>query len=226
MPLRRLVDGIRHCVLDRLDGAKVSNHRVEIAVGHDLVEPARHDHRDWHAIALDTLAQHLLELGICVVADSGFVILRNVRRGHFERRLVPAQTTGKRLVHDLAGRPLWRVAITAGENAVDQIIAALHQIGLCVRDTIRGGQNHNERRNETEHPVPPIMLSAIIHSRYAATIPRTCTAISLKAYHRPQLCDLLAANTSTYVRCRPLFLAQSMADALVGSGFTDRLTMV
>src|SRR3974377_550050 len=46
------------------------------------------------------------------------------------------------------------VAIAAGENAVDQIIAALHQIGLCVRNTKRGGENDNERRNETEHAVP------------------------------------------------------------------------
>src|SRR5271167_4673231 len=70
MSLRHLVGGIRHHVLDRLDRAQIRDHRIEISVGHNLMEAARHDHGDLRAIALDALAQQLLELGVGVVADA------------------------------------------------------------------------------------------------------------------------------------------------------------
>src|SRR5712692_5167387 len=67
MSLRHLVDWVRHRILDRLDRAQISDHRIEIAVGHNLIEAAGHDHGDWYAVPLDALAQQLLELGVGVL---------------------------------------------------------------------------------------------------------------------------------------------------------------
>jgi hypothetical protein len=136
MPLVHLVDRIWHAVLHRLDRVQIGDHRIEIMIGHDLVETARHDHGDRYAIALDAFTQDLLELGIGVVADSGFLVLRDIGRRHFERRLVPAPTAGKCAPGNIgvAARALWRMAIAAGENAIDQIIAALDQISVCPRN--------------------------------------------------------------------------------------------
>ena len=89
MSLRHFIDRIGHGVGDRFDRMQIGDHRIEVAVGHDLVKAARHHHRHRNAIALDALAHDLLELGIGVVADPGFLVRGNVRRCHFERRLIP-----------------------------------------------------------------------------------------------------------------------------------------
>ena len=89
MPLWHLIDRIRHRVADRLDCMQIGDDRVEIAVDHDLVKSARHHHRYRDAVALDALTQDLLEFRIGVVADPAFLVRRDVRRGHFEQRLIP-----------------------------------------------------------------------------------------------------------------------------------------
>ncbi len=114
MSLRHLVDWVRHRILDRLDRAQISDHRIEIAVGHNLIEAAGHDHGDWYAVPLDALAQQLLELGVGVIADASFFVLRNVRCGDLERRLVPRRAAGKSLIHDVPRRTLRHMAVAAG----------------------------------------------------------------------------------------------------------------
>ena len=89
MPLCHFVDWLRHRIPDRLDRAQISDHRIEIAIGHDLVEAAWHDHGDPRAAALDAFPQQLLEFGVGVVADAGFGVLGDVRGRDLERRLIP-----------------------------------------------------------------------------------------------------------------------------------------
>jgi hypothetical protein len=120
----------------------------------------------------------LLKLGIGVVADPGFLILRDVWRRHFERRLIPTQTAGKRFVGDVAGRSFWRVAIAAGENAIDQIIAALDQISVCPRN-VECGDKHDDQCNCCpEQKRPPTSLAASIHARSGAAIQSIAKAIA------------------------------------------------
>src|SRR4029079_4357541 len=57
--LRNLVDRIRHRVLTRLDRPQIGNDRVEIAIGHELVESARHDHSNRHAVLFDAFAHDM-----------------------------------------------------------------------------------------------------------------------------------------------------------------------
>jgi hypothetical protein len=136
-------------------------------IGHDLVETARHDHGDRYAIALDAFTQDLLELGIGVVADSGFLVLRDIGRRHFERRLVPAPTAGKCAPGNIgvAARALWRMAVAASENAIDQIIAALDQISVCPRNVECGDKREDQcsccpEQSGPPHPSPRVYMRA------------------------------------------------------------------
>ena len=117
LDLRHLVDRIRHLVAHRLDGAQIGNDRIEIAIGHDVVEAGRHDHRDMHTVRPYAGAHQRLDLRIGPAADAGFLVRRNVRRGHLERRLVPGQAAGKILAGDCRRRALRRVAIAAGHES-------------------------------------------------------------------------------------------------------------
>jgi hypothetical protein len=47
------------------------------------------------------------------------------------------------------------MAIAASEDAVDQIVAALDQIGLRVGNAERDGESGDESRDEANHEVPP-----------------------------------------------------------------------
>src|SRR5215472_7280907 len=106
---------------------------------------------------LRALAQDLLEFGVVVVADPGFLVWRNIRRRHFEWRLIPTQPAGKRLIANVTGRSFWRMAVAASENAVDQIIAALDQIGVGPRVAECDDRCQDECRCDTKQSCPPLV---------------------------------------------------------------------
>ena len=190
MALRHSIDRIRHAVLDRFDRMQIGDHRVEVTIGHDLVKSARHDHRHRHAVALDALAQHLLELVISVVADPGFLVGRDVRRRHLEWRLIPTQSAGKRPIADIAGRALWRMAVAASENAIDQIAAAVEQIGVGPRDAECGCKREDQGRCETEQAVPPLVVCPSIPVRSTAAIQPAAKLIA----NRRGYCGVIPAS--------------------------------
>ena len=121
-----------------------------------------------HAVRPHAGAQHLLDVGVAPGADAGLLVRRDVGRGHLERRLVPEfEAAGKRLVHDVAGRAFRRVAVAAGQDAVDQIVAALDQRRLRVGSANRAApqaqrQNRYER---TDHDGPPPHLRRGLYRR-------------------------------------------------------------
>src|SRR5215472_7493400 len=96
-------------------------------------------------LRLMPLRRTCLSSGIGVIANPGFLVLSDVRRRHFERRLIPAQAAGKcALGYIAAARTLRAVAIAAGENAIDEIIAAPDQIGIGPRAAERDGKREDQ----------------------------------------------------------------------------------
>ena len=75
LELRHLVDRVRHLVADGLDRAQIGDDRIEVAVGHDVVEIRRHDHRDLHAVRSFARAQDRLDVRVGPGADAGFLVL-------------------------------------------------------------------------------------------------------------------------------------------------------
>ena len=144
---REAVDRIRHFVLDRLQRAQVGDDGVHVAVGDDLVESDRHHCRDRDAVRPHAGAQQVLDLRVGPGTDAGLLVLGDVRRRHLERRLVPRQAAGEVLAGNVALRPFRRMAIAAGHDGVDEIVAALDQIGLRIGGASR---RHGKRRGQHE----------------------------------------------------------------------------
>src|SRR5450759_3080443 len=140
--LRHFVDWIRYLVLDRLERLYIGDDRVHVLFGDDVIETGRHDGGDGHPVRPYAGAQQFPDVGRTPCADAGLLVLGDVGRRHFERRLVEFEEPRNSLVHDVAGRALRRMAVAAGKQAVDQIVAALDQrrlrIGSAERDNESG----------------------------------------------------------------------------------------
>jgi hypothetical protein len=80
MNLLHFIDRLRHLVFDRLQRAEISDDRIQIALADDLVKIGRHDHRELHAIWTHAGAQRRLDLRVGPGANTGLLILRDVRR--------------------------------------------------------------------------------------------------------------------------------------------------
>src|SRR5215467_13371885 len=111
LKLRHLVDRVRDFVAYWLQGAQIGDDRIEIPIGHDMIEAGRHDHRHVHVVRPDTGTHERLELRVRPRADTGFLVRRNVRRGHLERWLVPGQPTGEIPAGDHRRWTLWRMTV-------------------------------------------------------------------------------------------------------------------
>ena len=102
----------------------------------------------------DSLDQGALDLGIAPASDSGLAVGRDVRRGGDESRRVERQATGKCLLLDHAAVGVaGRVAVAAGHDRVDEIVAALGRgFGHCgARDAKQPQPAHHI---ESEHETP------------------------------------------------------------------------
>jgi len=89
--------------------------------------------------------QQRLDMIVGPVADTGFLVRRDVGRGHVERRLVEAQAAGIILAGGGSGRALRRVAIGAGHYGVHQIAAAFD------RRLRKRPAGHGDSRNKSQH---------------------------------------------------------------------------
>src|SRR5262249_10637624 len=88
LKLGHLVDRVRDFVAHWLQGAQIGDDRVEIAIGHHVIEACRHDHRHMYIVRPDTGAHKRLELCVAPRADAGLLVGRYVRTGDLEWRLV------------------------------------------------------------------------------------------------------------------------------------------
>jgi hypothetical protein len=99
--------------------------------------------------------QRALDLGIAPASDPGFDIGRDVRRGGVEDRRVECQSAGQRLLgDDVAGGIARGVAIAAGHDGVDEIIAALgRRFRPCAVKA--GKQQHAACDSDPKHDISP-----------------------------------------------------------------------
>src|SRR5262249_29109148 len=123
--LRHFVDRIFNLVADGLERAQIGNDGIEVAIGHDVIEARRHNHCHMHAVWPYAGAHDRFDVRVGPGPDAGVLVRSDVWCGHFEWRFIPGQTTRKILAGDCRGRTLRRVTVAAGQNAIDQVIAAL-----------------------------------------------------------------------------------------------------
>ena len=155
----RLVDRGLNRVGDRRNRTHIGDHGVDIARREHLVISGRHDRGERHAVRSHALLQRALELRGSPPADAGFPVWGYIRAPDREGRLVedlrPARQAPGIVEH--AARPARRVAIAAGENAIDQIVTALHR-GLGthrghVTGKRRQGNDHVSKMHAVSSPL-------------------------------------------------------------------------
>ncbi len=204
-----LVDRRRRLLLHRLDGAQIGNDGVEIARREDFIEIRRHDRGEPHAVRPLALLQRLLDVGIAPVADAGLLVLRDVRGGHLERRLVELEPARQIALEDRrAALALRRVAVLAGEDGVDEILAALDR-RLGKRTACRCEPCRNKNRSTNDHGVLRVIARRARRRKNGACRPlghhcsysgrvRNRYAATKKGGSRAALSHLLVASARYY----------------------------
>src|SRR5262245_59058546 len=166
--LRHLIDRVFNLVADGLKRAQIRNDGVEITLRHDVIETRGHDHCDMHAVRPYAGAHDGLDFRIGPGPDARFLVLGDVWRCHLERWLVPGKASRIILAGDGLRWTFWRMAIAACQDAVDQIIATLDQIGsrrLRIGHSHRGGSNcRRQQYRPNYHERSPRLLIGCDHN--------------------------------------------------------------
>ena len=124
-----LVHGRLNLARDGRLRQQVRDHCIEIRRREDLVEAVGHLRRDLLAARPSSVADRRFDLLGGPIADAGFLVGRDVRRAHLVLRGFPnLRAAGMALggVERAAGSAR-RMAIAAGENSLDQVLAALER---------------------------------------------------------------------------------------------------
>ena len=143
----------------------IGRDRVDIARREHLVERIGHDRRELSSVRPHAGPQRMLDVVHAPLADAGLGVGRDIgalgREGGFVERLRP---TGELLRHvQHAARSARRMAIVAGQQPVDQIVAARDR-RLPRRCRRCRQQSYKSHHSEPNH-CPPVLARAC--ERYA-----------------------------------------------------------